>query len=134
VRGGLSESRAELDKNLQYEEDVEQIKTVLNGVIDLNTIETIKNKRPIEEIISEVNDKLSQMLNYPVQILTVTSDGISLTKTNDINVWLKGVAKQFGFAPDAVQKEFSFIKTCKSVIFSVNSHDYYRVCQNSNGK
>ena len=134
VRGGLSESRVELDKNLQYEEDVEQIKTVLNGVIDLNTIETIKNKRPIEEIISEVNDKLSRMLNYPVQILTVTPDGISLTKTNDINVWLRGVAKQFGFDPDAVQKEFSFIKTCKSVIFSVNSHDYYRVCQNSDGK
>jgi hypothetical protein len=86
VPGDLSSARIESDENLQYEEDVEQIKTVLNGVIDPNTIESIRNKRPIEEIVSEINDKLSRTLNYPVQILTVTPDGVSLTKTSDVDI------------------------------------------------
>ena len=134
VRGDFSSARLELDKTIQYEEDVEQIKTILNGVIDLDTIGSIRNKRPIEEIVSEVNDKLSRTLNYPVSLLTVTSDSVLLTKTTDLDIWLKGVARQFGFDENTIRKELSFMKTCKSVIFSVNSHDYYRVCQNSDGR
>jgi hypothetical protein len=75
----------ELDKSIQYEEDLEQIKNVLTGTIDVDSIESIKNKRPIEEIISEVNAKLGQTLEYPVSMLKVDQDKIILTKTNNIN-------------------------------------------------
>lgn len=132
--GDLLEARAELDQKLQYDEDLEQIKTVLNGVIDLDSVNGIRNKSSIEEIISEVNDKLGKTLQYPVPTLVVTNNEFFIIKNTDINVWLQHVAKQFGIDPNGVKKEFSFMKTCKSVIFSVNSHDCYRVCQNPEGK
>ena len=132
--GDLPEARAELDQKLQYDEDLEQIKTVLNGVIDLDSVSGIRNRSSIEEIISEVNDKLGKTLQYPVPTLIIVNNEFTIVKNTDINVWLQHVAKQFGIDPNGVKKEFSFMKTCKSVIFSVNSHDYYRVCQNSEGK
>jgi hypothetical protein len=67
-------------------------------------------------------------------MLKVDQDKIILTKTNNINTWLQHVANAFGLDPNGVQKEFSFMNTCKSVIFSVNLHNYYRVCQNADGK
>ena len=132
--GDLSEARMERDEELQYDEDLEQIKTVLNGIVDLDSVSGIRNRSSIEEIISEVNDKLGKTLQYPVPTLVVVNDEFVIVKNTDINVWLQHVAKQFGIDPNGVKKEFSFMKTCKSVIFSVNSHDYYRVCQNSEGK